>query len=145
LPVSSEKIIEELQFLSDRLSSQVRLLSAGLLAFVWGVLLAGDSATPLSIDRGDKGQLLGVGLLALLAMFADLLQYVFGYLFQTSARKRMKAQSKTAGDFVYDYTDWRYRLRIRLFWAKLLILAVAVIWLGVIMVPVAIRLAARPS
>jgi hypothetical protein len=129
--VKIKELIEELQFLSDRISTQVRTISVSLIAFVWILLIGGDNA-PFKFSLFERRQLLIIVFLALIAMLLDFLQYFFGYLYTNSLRKDLEESEKEKGE--YDYCSWKYRLRIDMFWSKQIILMVAAVWLGIIIV-----------
>jgi len=126
--IEKSKIQDELNFVSDKLSSQVRTTALGALALSWG-LLVGESPTAKAVANDLKWNLLAVGSLAVLALFVDFLQYLAGYL---NARKAFKsvvvdASGKEVGQ--YDDEAWSYRLRRFFFFAKMVVLAISVGWL----------------
>jgi len=123
---SLDKIVEELQFLSDRLSAQVRMLGLGMIAFVWA-LLSGTGGTFLKFTAGDKRQLAAVAALSLLAMLLDFLQYACGYCCADSLHRKLLKEGKACGD--YSYRDWRYVARKICFWAKQVTVFVGAAWL----------------
>lgn len=77
---TKQEILEEIKFLSDRISVQVRTISLGLLAITWGLLIA-ESNVAIEIARQMGKSLMIIGGLAILTMFFDFLQYFFGYWF----------------------------------------------------------------
>jgi hypothetical protein len=126
--IEKSRIQDELNFASDRLSSQVRTTALGSLALSWG-LLVGESQTAKSAANDLKWNLLAVGSLAVLALFLDFLQYLAGYL---NARKAFEsvvvdANGKEVGQ--YDAKAWSYRFRRFFFYAKMIVLAINVGWL----------------
>ncbi|MDZ7292247.1 MAG: hypothetical protein ONB44_15925 [candidate division KSB1 bacterium] len=125
-----DKIIEELQFLSDRISTQVRTIAVSLIALVWAMFVGGKEAPNLP-SLPERRQLLIAAGLALATMFCDYLQYFFGYLATNLVRKRAEADPKAPAE--YDYSDWRYRLRVIMFWAKQALLGVAVVYVAVLL------------
>lgn len=131
------EIIEELQFLSDRISTQVRTISVSLIAFIWILLLGGEKA-PFEFSIVVKRQLIVIMFLAVITMLFDFLQYVFGYINTNSLRRTLEKNKKTEGEF--DYTSLIYLMRIRIFWAKQIILAISIVWLGVIITWYLLRL-----
>lgn len=123
------EIIKELNFLSDRISTQVRTISVSLIAFIWILLLGGEKA-PFEFSICIKKQLVVIMFLAVIIMLCDFLQYFFGYINTDSLRKDLEANDKEEGE--YDYKSWKYRVRKGMFWAKQIILIISIIWLGVI-------------
>lgn len=131
MPAKS-KIVEELQWLSDRISAQVRAVGLGLLAITWGLLISQPQiAGP--IPDGVKKNLLIVGVLALCSMVCDFLQYVVAYLNTKLLFSRMEREEIDKAE--YDYKAVLYRLRSFFFGAKQIVLLVACIWFLVIVVP----------
>ena len=131
MSVPLKEIIEELQFLGDRISTQVRTIAFSLIAFVW-VLLTANGSDSLNLTDSVKRQLVVSGGLAIAAMFFDFLQYFLGFVYTNSLRKKVEESETKKGD--YDYDDWRYRGRNALFWIKQAVLALAVVWMGVALV-----------
>jgi len=124
-----DKIIEELHFLSNRISTQVRMVSVCLIAVTWGLLM-GTSSTTVAIAGEIKKHLLLIGFLAILAMFLDFLQYFCGYLDADRLRLRMEEKELRSGE--YDYKAPLHRLRHWFFWAKQGVLSLAVVWFLVV-------------
>jgi hypothetical protein len=126
--IEKSKIQDELNFASEKVSSQVRTTALGALALSWG-LLVGDSPTAKAVANDLKWNLLAVGGLAVLVLFFDFLQYLAGYL---NARKAFKNVVKDAnGNEVGQFDDkaWSYRLRRFFFLSKIVMLAITVGWL----------------
>lgn len=126
--IEKSKIQDELNFVSDKLSSQVRTTALGALALSWG-LLVGESPTAKAVANDLKWHLLAVGCLAVLTLFLDFLQYVAGYLNARAAFKNVIKDA--AGNEVGEYDDqaWSYILRKYFFYAKMIGLAISVGWL----------------
>ena len=125
-------IIGELQFLTDRISTQVRSIAISLIAITWGLLIGGTyTVFVVDIQLGKK--LLRVGILALVVMFCDFMQYFFGYINSNTLRKKLEQQTqKQVG---YEYNSWSYRLRGFCFWFKQILLIIVVIYFLVIFFP----------
>jgi hypothetical protein len=115
--VSTKETREELQWLSDKLSAQVRLIALGMLAVSWGLLVS----PPQGVNVSARG-LLVVAILALLTMIVDMLQYVVGYANTRRHHRRLIRENIEEG---YDPEAPLYRFRIRLFWAKQILVGVA--------------------
>lgn len=128
LTIKIKDVIEELRFLSDRISTQVRTIAIGLIGITWGLLI-GKSGFVGHL----KIKLLWVGSFALLAMFLDFLQYFCGYICTDNVRKGMEKEKKEEG--IYDYRSWLYRLRSWFFWLKQIILIIVVVCFFVIVLP----------
>lgn len=121
-----KEIIEELQFLSDRISTQVRTIAVSLIALVWAISLDATSSQ-IGLTVSAKRELVLIGVLALLAMVFDYLQYFLGFVYTNALRNEIESQDKEEGQ--YNYRDWRYRLRNGLFCMKQIVLLAAVVWL----------------
>lgn len=120
-----QDVISELHFLSDRLSTQVRVLAIGLLVLSWGLLI-GESQTAKEAAEAMKRGLLFVGFLSVLTMFCDFLQYVLGYI--DTDKVRRKAEDSDQKQARYNERCWTYVWRLRLFWGKQILLAVTVVF-----------------
>lgn len=121
-----DKIIDELGFLTDKISTQVRTVALGVLALAWGLLIGGP-ATPPVATKSLKSQLVAIGASAILTMFLDFLQYVAGYVNTIGLLIWMEKNKLDKGE--YDYESMSYRLRRILFRTKCWLLAGTVIWL----------------
>jgi len=117
-----EEVIQQMDWLSDRLSSQVRSVALGILALTWGLLIGADSI-PGAIN---PSHLLFVGLLAILAMSCDFLQYAAGY--RNARRLYMEMRTTGAPEAGYP-VDFYRRCRDYLFAAKQWIVGLAAAWL----------------
>jgi hypothetical protein len=113
-----ENIIKELEFVSDRLSSQARTIAIGLLALSWTILV-GESTTLRSLAANLRPRLLIVAVLAISALIFDFLQYLFGYIGVNQTRK--KAENARASSMEYNYQALPWRFRTISFWIKLLL------------------------
>lgn len=72
-----------------------------------------------------KRELLAVGALAILTMFLDFLQYLFGYLDARSTQK--KAEQSVKKEAQYDDARFTYKSRTFLFWTKQALLSANVV------------------
>jgi hypothetical protein len=119
-----KEIIEELQFLSDKLSAQARTVAFGLLAITWTILV-GESAFLRKLSEGLGKRLLLVAVLSIFVLFVDFLQYVVGYIYVNKTLKAAEAEDLTEAD--YDPDSWLRRLRTVLFWTKQFVLVVTLV------------------
>lgn len=127
-----DRIVTELEFLSDRLSTQVRTIAIGLLAVTWATLI-GESTTLRSLAGQLRSKLLVVAALCVLALVFDFVQYLFGYVTVNRTRRQIEDAQQREGK--YDYESLSWCLRNLFFWAKqAIILAAAVLFL-VVLVP----------
>src|SRR5437016_7123714 len=101
---STKETVVELQWLSDRISSQVRAIALGVLAVAWAVLLSPPKDLSIS-----SAAMLWVALIALLTLVADLLQYVLGYINTRRHHQHLLRENIEEG---YDASVPLYRARI---------------------------------
>ena len=114
-----EQVVEELNFISDRLSTQARTVAIGLLAVVWTILV-GESAFLRKLSEGLGKSLLLVSVLSIVVLLVDFLQYVFGYI---GVHKTLKAaEAKGLKESEFDLKSLPLRLRTILFWTKQIVL-----------------------
>ena len=121
-----EKVIEELNFLSEVLSTRVRTLATGVLALAWVFVLGNaikDEHAGFIADR----DLVAPIVLAFLSLLADLSQYWCGLVGTRRHLQRMEKSDLTSAD--YDYDSVAYRLRTIFFYLKLSFMLASVAWL----------------
>lgn len=102
---TEKEILDDLKGVSTQISALVRSVGLSIIAFVW-LLVVGGKDSPVLPKTLDRNSLVIAGLLALLAMGADYVQYLAGYL------SSKRAHESGVGD-VYSYkkTWLSYRLR----------------------------------
>ena len=127
---SKQDILKEKEFLSDRISTQVRTVALGLLGITWGLLI-GKSDVAVEIASSIGKNLMAIGGIAIFTMFLDFLQYFFGYWYTNNLIKEMEKANEKEGN--YRYSDLKYRLRIFMFWSKQISLIAGVLWLFVVL------------
>ena len=121
-------VVDRLEKVSDRISSQVRTLGLGILAFSWG-LLVGQSPVASDVAHSLRFHLLLIGTLTIVALMLDFLQYVSGYIAASNVRATMERERRTWGEF--DYTSLPYRLQDICFKGKQVLMIVTATWLVV--------------
>ena len=121
----------ELQFLSDRISTQTRTIAISVLALVW-LFLAGGDKTPSLPGHPDRETLLLAGALAVGAMFTDYLQYAFGY--KASDQVRALAEKAGHATATYDYGAPLYIARTVCFWTKQVVMLISLVFLAVALI-----------
>jgi hypothetical protein len=119
-----KEIYQELQFISDRLSAQVRTVALGLLAITWTIFV-GESALFKKLSETLGKRLLLVALLSIFALLIDFLQYVLGYIYVDRTRKM--AESTALHEIAYDPSSLLWRSRTAFFWTKQLLLVGAIV------------------
>lgn len=131
-----KEVIDELKWISDRISTQVRTIGMGILAVTWGLLITQPQiAGPLPDNL--KKNLLIIGVIALSSIFCDFLQYFFAYLNNEGLRNRIEEGNLDALD--YDYSATSYKLRKFFFWTKQVLLITACAWLLAIIIPFCVK------
>jgi hypothetical protein len=126
MAVKVQDVSEEAQWLSDRLSVQVRWVAVGILAFVWGLIISPPRELAIS-----QRLVLWAGLLAIAALLVDLLQYVVGYIYTVRILRRMERGT----DASYNRRHPLYRLRHYCFVAKQIIALGAGVMLAIAVLP----------
>jgi hypothetical protein len=113
--VPKEEILKRKAFVSDRISTQVRTLSIGTLAFSWGLLIA-DSKTAESIADHLRVPLMLVAALSILALLFDFLQYSAAYANVDGLIQKMERLKEQQSE--YDNKVFTYKVQTILFSAK---------------------------
>ena len=131
-----------MNWVCDRISTQVRTMSIGLLAITWGLLI-GKPEISQPLPLWLKKHLLAIGIVALVAMFSDFLQYFFGFRIVDNLRKSMEEKKQAKAE--YDYTTITYKLREFFFWVKLALVVVACIWFLAVIIPFCIGAILTPT
>ena len=113
--VSLEKVIEELQFLSNRISEQTRTISLSVLALDWLFLIGGKDA-PILPTAPNKTLFVLSGAAVIASLVVDYLQYIFGYFDSDRIRRQAESQDRKTAE--YDYSGFLYWGRKVAFWIK---------------------------
>ena len=108
--VDRKVVLDELDFLTDRISTQVRTVSLSLIAVSWLFLGGGGNEMAAFVAKPNTTLLLISGAFCLIAIFSDYLQYVMGYLNTTSVLKQGGDHQFADGAF--------YSWRRHFFWIK---------------------------
>ncbi len=119
-------VLEDQNFNSDRLSTQVRLVALGLLAVVWALII-----NPPGQLTTNRSALLGVACLAIVAMLLDLFQYAAGY----QESRQLYADLEAGHHRGYRTDSFLYRLRTSCFWAKQIAVVLAGLLFLIVVVP----------
>jgi hypothetical protein len=123
---SKADIQKELGFVTGQLSTQVRALALGILAFTWGLFIS-NSPFARSLTARLNRHLVGVSIIAVMTMSFDFLQYLMGYINVDSLFNSVEADGATEGSYKYDGLSWKARKWC--FRAKIFTLIVAILWL----------------
>lgn len=111
---------------STQISSQVRSLVLGVLAFVWLFLSGGKDIPASMVAAMPKEQLVAVAMLAIIALVVDLLQYVLGFVYSKAVLNSAEASGSSPA---FDTSALLYRARTFAFWSKQAAAVAAVGWL----------------
>jgi hypothetical protein len=145
VPTDAE-LITRLDLVTDKLSTQVRTLALGLLAFAGGLLVTSaikSNGEGLQLPRWFQWHLFGVGVLVLLTLLFDILQYVCAYKSgkETRAELQRKIQESRKGnpssdadsvEVGYDVDSCWYRGITFFFDWKIRVLILATAWLIIV-------------
>lgn len=105
-----KEIVEELDFYSSNLSSNVRTVALGAIAFSWALVV--DS-------KASIYQVAPALILALLAVFFDFLQYYASYYMNTNLLKKMEKEDLK--EVSYNNRSFLYRFKQSMFHLKLIL------------------------
>jgi hypothetical protein len=128
VPLST--IYEDLNFASDRLNSQTRTLTVGVLALVWLFLSGAKDVAALRLIAGKK-QLLALAGLCVLTFVIESVQYFASYISSNAVRK--EAEDRNQKEAAYDESSRIRLLQLGCFWTKQIIAALAAGWLLLIL------------
>ena len=123
---SKDKLYEDLGWVTDRLSTQVRTVALGVLAVSW-TLLVSDSVQAQSIAQLLRFHLLATGFLSISALGLDFCQYVAYYCKGGLLLRRMEKENLTEAAF--DRSGLLYRIQDVCFVGKQIVTGAAVVWL----------------
>jgi hypothetical protein len=101
--------LEDQNFNSDRLSTQVRFVALGLLAVVWALVI--NPPEQIAISRQG---LLWVACIVISSMLIDLVQYAAGY----ESSRRLYRDLEAGHERGYRKKGFLYRVRGWCFWGK---------------------------
>jgi hypothetical protein len=104
---SKDKLLEDLNWLTDKISSEAWKLNIGTLGTTWSLLIASGSI-PERLRFGNR-EAYPILLLCILAMMFDMIQYLAAYRDADRIRRRIEASRLT--EFEYDESTFLYKLR----------------------------------
>ena len=119
-----DKIISEKNFVTDRISTHVRIIAICLLATTWSLLI-GQVNIFINILPCFRIHFILISILSILTLVFDFLQYKFSYSNIYKKITKMKNENIDEGD--YD-EDIYYKLSIFCFKSKQLTLLVGVVY-----------------
>ena len=120
-----EEIISEKKFVTDRISTQVRIISVGLLATTWSLLI-GQVNIFINTLQCFRIHFILISIFAIITLVLDFLQYKFSYLNIDKTINKMRNEKIDKAD--YDDKDICYKLSTFCFKNKQLTLLVGVVY-----------------
>ena len=122
-----EQVLEELSYLTSTISTQVRTISAGVLAFCWAFALQaqGDGSPPFTLGMDS---IVLPAALSLIVLMLDLIQYLCGYILNRTALEILESGE----NFSYNRRGFFYLGRVFSFYGKIILSISAVVWVTVI-------------
>jgi hypothetical protein len=136
-----DNLTKELGGLTERLTTQVRTLTLGLLAFTAGILGGvfglGSRETPLVLPRWVQLNLLVVAVCLFLVLLGDLLQCVLSIratekTIDDAEEKIEQKEITEDATILYDYELWEYRWSTHLYWGKVWLLSLTTVWFAIV-------------
>jgi hypothetical protein len=106
--------IDELNYVSGQISTEVRTINLGVLGTAWALLVTSSNGRLEPLSAGAAILIIG---LCILSIVCHLLQYVAGY--QNADVYLCKMEKQGLNEFQYDKKEILYRMRIWLFWLKI--------------------------
>lgn len=131
--VTLDKTMEDMNFNSDKISTQARWFAGGVVILLWGLITTKPPAVPLA-----PWTVALVGLLAVSVLFVDFCQYAFGYVSTRRLHRAILATDKREVEG-YNTRDFAYRARTFCFYAKQVLAVATFIALLYALVPALIR------
>ena len=119
-----EKIISEKNFVTDRISTQVRIIAVGLLATTWSLLI-GQVNIFINTLQYFRVHFILISIIAIIVLMFDFLQYECSYLNINKKIKLMNDKDLTKADYEEDNY---YKCSQFFFIAKKYILYIGVVY-----------------
>ncbi len=122
---TQKDVLDRKKDVTDRISTQVRTLSLGVLVYVWGVMGASPGTLAATLARQFPVTLLCMALFAVLALATDYLHYFFATIVVDDVLHNPK--SKETGVYDFHSRKWSYRAQQAAYWSKQLWCILAVL------------------
>jgi hypothetical protein len=117
---TKEKLLEELNWVTEKISAQIWALNLGTLGTTWSLLIT----TPLPNNvRFTARDALPVVVLCIVSLICELGQYLSAYFMQRQILTTMEKNGLT--EFQYDPKSALRRSRMFFFWCKILAVIIA--------------------
>lgn len=111
---TKETLLKELDWVTEKISSQVWTLNLGTLGTTWSLLITAAVPDKLKLTIADARWIFGLSLVALLC---EMGQYLSSYRMYRSVLRELERAG--AAEFQYDTGSIAYRLRIVFFYFKI--------------------------
>jgi hypothetical protein len=117
-----DELRDELNWVTEKISSQIWILNIGTLGTTWTLIISPPSQLKFTFAEASW-----ILILCLFGLMSDLLQYLSAYKLIHQTRDRLKASG--AKTIEYDDKSWLYGSRKFFFRAKVCFTLVASVWL----------------
>lgn len=124
---SKQDVLDRQKEVTDKISTQVRTIAAGLIVFTWGIY-TGTADITVELAKKFSPLLIAVDALCVAAILADFLQYLCAYQVVKDALHKLRAGNLQ--DVKYDDTTLTFRCQNYFFTAKQVLLAAATALMG---------------
>lgn len=130
------KIYEELDWLSERISARVWVISIAVLATSFAYLVESTKADGAPFL--NPKQVFWPAILALTSILFDILQYISAFFLTRSLLRNIEDSEKDA--LPYNKSDFLYRARSWSFYLKMVLCVLSAVWIIVLSVERALSL-----
>lgn len=124
------EVLKEQEFVTDRISTQVRTIALSMIAVAWLFLSGGGTVAQLSKINPSGTLLFACILVSFIVLLFDYLQYIAAYW---NIITTFKKGLDSSGEYKYEYIAFSYMTRVGMFWLKQGALVVAVVLFGIAM------------
>jgi hypothetical protein len=121
---TEKEVLDEQNFVTDRISTQVRAIALSMIAVSWLFLSGGANLASITTAKLTATTLSCCILLSFVALVFDYLQYAAGYI---STRATHSKGPDADGQFKYDYDAWHHKTRGIMFIGKQIVLIVGIV------------------
>lgn len=113
---TKETLLKNLDWITEKISSQVWTLNLGTLGTTWSLLI---TTTLPNNTRFTAANAFPIVVMCLLSLLCEMGQYLSGYLNDHQILKTMESNNRT--EFQYKPTSFLYRARTIFFWCKIVL------------------------
>jgi hypothetical protein len=132
MAATKDELIKELLFYSDKLSERSRVVSGGVIATWWALLVSDKTPAKLTPTL-----FVFPVMCAALCILVDFLQYIVSYLHSLAALKSLEKQG--GATFSYNTKTPAYKARAGLFYIKLILALTSISWFCVLLARALLR------